>query len=515
MKITRKGLHELYGPDGLLISRHTDTDEAYESAYAHAAGLPPGLHTYRIKPAEKEFEVSTLSRTVFSADTTAPTVPGSVSASALSSSAIRTTWTASTDTGGSGLRGYRVYRSTTSGGTYTQVGSDLTTASLSYDDTGLSASTTRFYKVRAFDGNGNESALSSAVSATTQADAPSSSGFIAEDGFTVFAPDGFADGAEVTISRPAGGFGSPALAPPQFFDRVESQLFAGVEMDVYSAIPAGSPVPTGSSYIYGDNRDNAMRIESSGERYGNRTRVYRSDGTQGNTFLDIRGSGRYPSPAEAGKKFYASWRIRPTWTINDPSPSSHKYIRVWDSFGSSEDHTRMSWTQRQVDSQIDKGSATNFGMGSTHAPANTWHRLEVFVDFGNQILRCWFNGVLKGSDAAANPSGRLFASPSSVGAVPRLIGHNPSGADAFTAGVDTFSMSDIWFDNKRERFEVWNASTRAAATIIEPQPAKLNEWSDTSVTLNPNQGALPAGAAGCTLVFHDADGNDTVIGSWS
>lgn len=169
MKITRKGLHELYGPDDSLVSRHTDTDEAYESAHTHAQSLPPGKYTYRLRPAEKEIEVSTLSRTVFNVDTTAPSVPGNVSATALSTSAIRVSWSASTDTGGSGLSGYRVYRSTTSGGTYTQIGGDLTTASLSYDDTGLSASTTRYYKVSAFDGNGNESTLSAVVSATTQA----------------------------------------------------------------------------------------------------------------------------------------------------------------------------------------------------------------------------------------------------------------------------------------------------------------------------------------------------------
>jgi hypothetical protein len=113
--------------------------------------------------------MSTLARVVYSPDTTPPTVPGSAAASALSQTTIRITWAASTDTGGSGLAGYRVYRSTTSTGTYSQVGSDLTTSSLSYDDTGLTAGTTRFYRVVAFDGNGNVSAQSSIASATTTA----------------------------------------------------------------------------------------------------------------------------------------------------------------------------------------------------------------------------------------------------------------------------------------------------------------------------------------------------------
>lgn len=113
--------------------------------------------------------MSTLSRVVYSPDTTPPTTPTSVTATALSQTAIRVTWAASTDTGGSGLAGYRVYRSTTSTGTYSQIGSDLTTSSLSYDDTGLSAGATWFYRVISFDGNANVSSQSSTASATTTA----------------------------------------------------------------------------------------------------------------------------------------------------------------------------------------------------------------------------------------------------------------------------------------------------------------------------------------------------------
>jgi fibronectin type III domain protein len=113
--------------------------------------------------------VSVLSRVVFDPDTTAPSAPLSVTAIALSQTTIRVTWGASTDTGGSGLAGYRVLRSATSTGTYAQVGSDLSTASLSFDDTSLSAGTAYFYRVVAFDGNGNVSSASATVSATTQA----------------------------------------------------------------------------------------------------------------------------------------------------------------------------------------------------------------------------------------------------------------------------------------------------------------------------------------------------------
>jgi hypothetical protein len=39
-----------------------------------------------------------------------PSTPGSLSATGLTSTSIRVSWTASTDTGGSGLAGYKVYR---------------------------------------------------------------------------------------------------------------------------------------------------------------------------------------------------------------------------------------------------------------------------------------------------------------------------------------------------------------------------------------------------------------------
>jgi chitodextrinase len=93
-----------------------------------------------------------------SGDTTPPSVPTSLSASAVSSSAINLTWTASTDN--VGVTGYKIYR----GGT--QVG---TSATNSYSDTGLTASTQYTYTVSAYDAAGNNSAQSSSASATTQA----------------------------------------------------------------------------------------------------------------------------------------------------------------------------------------------------------------------------------------------------------------------------------------------------------------------------------------------------------
>jgi chitodextrinase len=92
-----------------------------------------------------------------SADTTAPTTPTSLTASAFSSTQINLSWTASTDA--VGVTGYRIYR----GGT--QIGTATTNT---YSNTGLTASTAYSYTVAAYDAAGNASAQTSGVSATTQ-----------------------------------------------------------------------------------------------------------------------------------------------------------------------------------------------------------------------------------------------------------------------------------------------------------------------------------------------------------
>jgi YD repeat-containing protein len=97
-------------------------------------------------------------QTTSKSESTAPSVPTGLSATAVSQTQINLSWSASTDTGGSGLAGYKIYR----GGT--QVGTSATT---SYSDSGLAAGTTYLYRVAAYDVAGNVSAQSSEVSAKT------------------------------------------------------------------------------------------------------------------------------------------------------------------------------------------------------------------------------------------------------------------------------------------------------------------------------------------------------------
>ncbi|MDQ3986403.1 MAG: S8 family serine peptidase [Actinomycetota bacterium] len=94
------------------------------------------------------------------ADTTAPTTPTNLKATS-GKLKVSLTWTGSTDSGGSGLAGYKVYRATTSTGTYTQI---ATTTTTSYTDTAVSKGKTYWYYVNAYDRANNHSAASNKVS---------------------------------------------------------------------------------------------------------------------------------------------------------------------------------------------------------------------------------------------------------------------------------------------------------------------------------------------------------------
>ncbi len=91
-------------------------------------------------------------------DTTAPSVPGGLTAVAASSSQIKLSWSASTDN--VGVTGYKVFRNGV------QIAA---TGALTYANTGLLPATTYSFAVAAFDAAGNSSAQSAAVSKRTLA----------------------------------------------------------------------------------------------------------------------------------------------------------------------------------------------------------------------------------------------------------------------------------------------------------------------------------------------------------
>lgn len=96
-------------------------------------------------------------------DTTPPSDPTNLAATG-GKRRISLSWAASNDSGGSGLAGYEVWRSTTgAAGSFTQI---ATTASTSYTNSGLIRGKTYWYYVVAYDNAGNRSNPSNTTSGT-------------------------------------------------------------------------------------------------------------------------------------------------------------------------------------------------------------------------------------------------------------------------------------------------------------------------------------------------------------
>ena len=139
----------------------TDTTNAYTYSWTFT-GADNGAHNWIAKAYDAAGNVtssSAVSLTV-NIDITPPSIPTGLSATPSSCSQVNLSWNASTDTGGSGLKGYNVYRN----GSYLK---QVTTTSTS--DAGVNASTPYSYTVAAVDNAGNQSAQSTPASATTPA----------------------------------------------------------------------------------------------------------------------------------------------------------------------------------------------------------------------------------------------------------------------------------------------------------------------------------------------------------
>ena len=148
--------YQLYR-DSVLITTGTDTSftdtglaAATEYAYTVAASDAAGNNSGLSDPAYATTD------SIIEPDTTPPSIPQNVNASAVSSSEINISWEASTDN--IGVVQYQLYRDSVL---------VATVADTSFTDTGLAAATEYAYTVAASDAAGNNSGLSDIAYATT------------------------------------------------------------------------------------------------------------------------------------------------------------------------------------------------------------------------------------------------------------------------------------------------------------------------------------------------------------
>jgi chitinase len=151
----------------------TPTGQTTGTTFTDTGLTPNTTYTYTVRardnagnlsPNSNQISVTTNSS---SSDTTPPSIPANLTSPSKTSTSIALSWGASTDTGGSGLAGYNIYRNGATTPTAQTNGSGTT-----FNDTGLAPSTTYTYRVRARDGAGNLSGLSNQISVTTNAAPP-------------------------------------------------------------------------------------------------------------------------------------------------------------------------------------------------------------------------------------------------------------------------------------------------------------------------------------------------------
>jgi chitodextrinase len=152
------------GVTGYVVSRNGTAVATLGAATSYRdTTVRPGT-SYSYTVAAFDFARNTSASSAPAAVTTPadspPSVPGNVSATAVSSSEVDVSWTASTDSDATGVAGYVVTRG---GATLATLGPTAT----SYADTSVSPSTTYSYQVTAFDTAQNYSAPSGTASATT------------------------------------------------------------------------------------------------------------------------------------------------------------------------------------------------------------------------------------------------------------------------------------------------------------------------------------------------------------
>ncbi|WP_030455625.1 cellulase family glycosylhydrolase [Herbidospora cretacea] len=285
-------------------------------------------------------------------DTTPPTTPGTPTASSVTATGATLSWTASTDSGGSGLAGYNVYRSNG-----TQLGTS-TTNSLAL--TGLTPSTAYTVYVRARDGAGNLSANSSSVTFTTSAapsdtTAPTTPGTPTVSGVT-------SSGASLswTASTDSGGSG---LAGYNVYRSNGTQLATTTTNSVTLTGLTASTAYT----VYVRARDGAGNLSANSSSVTFTTTGGTSGGcTATGTVQSQWGNGYVVQPVTVTNGTTA----RTSWTVTFTLPSGHTLSGSWNANVSVSGQT-VTATNMGYNGALGSGASTSFGFQVSRPNGNT------------------------------------------------------------------------------------------------------------------------------------------------
>lgn len=154
------------------------TFETIQTTYVDSPLTAGETYVYRVQALGSggiESERSLFAAADVREDDRAPASPSQLATQLISSTTIRLTWNApSLDAGNNDLTGlsvYRLYRAVGSESAGLVLLNSVDSTKTTFDDTGLQVNTTYVYRVSAVDAQGNESALSSSVTRTTESTA--------------------------------------------------------------------------------------------------------------------------------------------------------------------------------------------------------------------------------------------------------------------------------------------------------------------------------------------------------
>lgn len=227
------------------------------------------------------------------ADTTAPTTPTGLSASAMSNTQVSLSWTSSTDN--VGVTGYDVYRNGS------RVGSSV---SNSYVDSGLTANTQYSYYVKAYDKANNYSAQSNTGAVYTMSTVPGSASVTCDKPVSTWQT------ASTFTFTAAGGFGAGKVQYYKYaWSQSSTHSWTGFEPQWSTGTLPVQASTGGSWYLHvkGFNGDN---LENGNYSYG----PYKFDG----------------SPVQVtnlndGKYVDYTGQLHATWSGSDPETGVVEY----------------------------------------------------------------------------------------------------------------------------------------------------------------------------------------------
>jgi len=273
-------------------------------------------------------------------------------------------------------------------------------------------------------------------------------------------------GHSQSVTITGSGFGTKSSAAPFLWDTVDN-------ISVYSGVSNGQTIPTGGSYPWPGNYNDALKMETADTmRHANSSKMYKSVNNLKGAFLEKN----LPTNPSTGL-IYVSWWWKP-YTSPVGGNHSSKFLSLSDQ--SDIPGKTFSWTQMHNYVYIN-GCGPGYWKDWS-GNVNQWNFHEAIMITSQKKYYLYVNGSLLTNADWSECSGSI--SYNQVNAI------GWDGGGSYPPQLTTW-MDDIYVDNTLARVMIGNASTLAASTHREMQIP--SEWSDSSIRVKVNQGSFAIG----------------------